>query len=127
MSELKRCPFCGGEVRFVKTGCSSRGKIGHLYCDGCKESFFKNDRWHTESELYEKWNTRKPLERQLSVKPNIYGFRYGRIALGGKCPVCGRCVNSKDHIFCHRCGTKLDWEFDVDWRKLFNEQSSISN
>ena len=63
MSELKRCPFCGGEVRFVKTGCSSRGKIGHLYCDGCKESFFKNDRWHTESELYEKWNTRTPLER----------------------------------------------------------------
>ena len=65
MSELKRCPFCGGEVRFVKTGCSSRGKIGHLYCDGCKESFFKNDRWHTESELYEKWNTRKPLERVI--------------------------------------------------------------
>lgn len=67
------------------------------------------------------------LERQLSVKPNIYGLRYGGIALGGKCPVCCRCVNSKDHIFCHRCGTKLDWEFDVDWRKLFNEQSSISN
>lgn len=66
MSELKRCPFCGGEVRFVKTGCSSRGKIGHLYCDGCKESFFKNDRWHTESELYEKWNTRKPLERVIA-------------------------------------------------------------
>ena len=65
MSELKRCPFCGGEVRFVKTGCSSRGKIGHLYCDGCKESFFKNDRWHKESELYEKWNTRKPLERVI--------------------------------------------------------------
>ena len=65
MSELKRCPFCGGEVRFVKTGCSSRGKIGHLYCDGCKESFFKNDIWHTESELYEKWNTRKPLERVI--------------------------------------------------------------
>lgn len=65
MSELKRCPFCGGEVRFVKTGCSARGKIGHLYCDGCKESFFKNDRWHTESELYEKWNTRKPLERVI--------------------------------------------------------------
>ena len=65
MSELKRCPFCGGEVRFVKTGCSSRGKIGHLYCDGCKESFFKNDRWHTESELYETWNTRKPLERVI--------------------------------------------------------------
>ena len=66
--------------------------------------------------------TVEALERQLSVKPNIYGFRYGRIALGGKCPVCGRCVNSKDHIFCHRCGTKLDWEFDVDWRKLFSEQ-----
>lgn len=62
---LKRCPFCGGEVRFVKTGCSSRGKIGYLFCDGCKESFFKNDRWHTESELYEKWNTRKPLERVI--------------------------------------------------------------
>ena len=29
--QLAKCPFCGGEVRFVKTGCSSRGKIGHLY------------------------------------------------------------------------------------------------
>lgn len=71
--------------------------------------------------------TVEALERQLSVKPNIYGLRYGGIALGGKCPVCGRCVNSKDYRFCHWCGTKLDWEFDVDWRKLFNEQSSISN
>ena len=65
MNELKKCPFCGGEVRFVKTGCSSRGKIGHLYCDGCKETFFKNDKWHTESELCEIWNNRKPIERVI--------------------------------------------------------------
>lgn len=65
MNELKKCPFCGGEVRFVKTGCSSRGKIGYLFCDGCKERFFDNDKWHTELVVYEKWNTRKPLERVI--------------------------------------------------------------
>lgn len=103
MNELKKCPFCGCEVRFVKTGCSSRGKIGHLYCDGCKETFFKNDKWHTESELCEIWNTRKPEEEVVAMleglkslfDENNYQLRYERfckpkkdVCVGRNCFAC---------------------------------------
>lgn len=74
--KIKKCPFCGGEIRFVKTGCSSRGKIGHLYCDGCKETFFKNDKWYTELDLYESWNTRTPVDNvidRLEEESNFFG------------------------------------------------------
>lgn len=66
MSEIKLlpCPFCGGEVRFVHTGYSSKARIGYLHCDICGESFFRGIRWNdTEGELAERWNTRKPMER----------------------------------------------------------------
>ena len=49
------------------------------------------------------------IEKQIPMKPEFYGKRYGGDAIGGKCPVCGRGVNSKDYNYCHWCGQKMDW------------------
>lgn len=62
--ELLPCPFCGGEVKFIHTGCNTKARIGYLRCDICGESFFRRIRSNdTEDELAERWNTRKPMER----------------------------------------------------------------
>ena len=58
MSELKRCPFCGGEFEVV-------GK-GHYFAhktNGCilQHLCFETD----DEEAIEAWNTRKPIEKVL--------------------------------------------------------------
>lgn len=62
MSEkLKRCPFCGGEVEFIKVGYTSEGRSGYIRCKGCEDIFFKGG-WNSEQNVTKKWNTRKPME-----------------------------------------------------------------
>lgn len=54
MSELKRCPFCGGEAEI--------SKHGSIFMTGCKESactgFASNSISVSELESMNKWNTR---------------------------------------------------------------------
>lgn len=65
MSELKRCPFCGGEAKicdgyieeFLKTEY-----MKYVQCNYCKAS---TKLYFTEKEAIKAWNTRKPMERIL--------------------------------------------------------------
>ena len=67
MNELKPCPFCGGEARFIR---GLDGDAVGIYCHKCKamtkfqivmkpkETYGENaDRWA------EAWNRRTPNER----------------------------------------------------------------
>lgn len=61
MSELKRCPFCGGEAELIKRK-SNFPYIHGVWCIGCKcrTSFEKS-----EEIAIEKWNNRKPVDDVL--------------------------------------------------------------
>lgn len=63
MSELKRCPFCGGEAEILEH--DNGWAIWHcIMCKNCKAS----QEWrkgYTKEEAIKAWNTRKPMERIL--------------------------------------------------------------
>lgn len=61
MSELKRCPFCGGEAERIKRE-SNFPYIYGIWCMdcNCRTSFEKS-----EEIAIEKWNNRKPVDDVL--------------------------------------------------------------
>lgn len=75
MSELKRCPFCGGEAEFYRTAIKTNGS----WCDSvvvkCKECEARTGRIlydaqkHPNDKEYDEaavlWNTRKPVDAVL--------------------------------------------------------------
>ena len=56
MSELKRCPFCGGEAELA---CRDFGS----WFVRCKKCFCKTPIFLTERFATISWNTRKPMKR----------------------------------------------------------------
>lgn len=60
MSEtnLKPCPFCGGKAR-----TQENNHYKDIWSVMCKNCFTESDRYHTEENAIEAWNTRKPMER----------------------------------------------------------------
>ena len=72
MSELKRCPFCGGEAEIVdeKRYCGNEGYsvkfVKCRECDVCTKERISDgyfNEYCTDEEIAELWNTRKPMER----------------------------------------------------------------
>lgn len=71
MSELKRCPFCGGEAEIRLGGMIYIPRCTKCGCElaGCRE----------REEVIESWNTRKPMDKIVE--------RLKEKALGGMgCP-----------------------------------------
>ena len=67
MSELKRCPFCGGKAEIVGSAYK------RIICKGCEIEIFITD------ETVDKWNTRKPMENiveRLGNKHNESTINY---------------------------------------------------
>lgn len=62
MSELLKCPFCGGNLDYVHWGYSYNQEIG-VQCSDCKILITSIDGEITKEELTEKVNARKPMER----------------------------------------------------------------
>ena len=64
MSELKRCPFCGGEATLTnKLSKDEYGqRLWNVCCFGCANR--TSSYWDKEIAI-EAWNTRKPLERVI--------------------------------------------------------------
>ena len=109
MSELLRCPFCGGEAKTVKSdiGCYS------VICSSCNTGIFRPrwtpDEWAayaTEAEAIAAWNTR--AERTCKIESTIFiegeyvpcpyyeyemecggQFRWDDVEPPNCCPCCG--------------------------------------
>ena len=66
MSELKRCPFCGGEAELFETH-EKQYYIIHQNDDCVIDSQTNVGNWlfDTKEEAIAAWNTRKPIERIL--------------------------------------------------------------
>ena len=64
MSELKSCPFCGGEATLTnKLSKDEYGqRLWNVCCFGCANR--TSSYWDKEIAI-EAWNTRKPLERVI--------------------------------------------------------------
>ena len=62
MSELKKCPFCGGEAKHWLGLDNEKG----VYCTNCKAGI---EVYGTLEELYNAWNTR--TDGWISVKDRL--------------------------------------------------------
>lgn len=100
MSELKPCPFCGGEAEL--TGFEA--PEFWVWCPNCKAS---TDAHTCKGGAIEAWNTR--AERTCHrVDVNGYGFRF-------ECSACGyvaivhNCEIRLDELpnYCPNCGRKV--------------------
>lgn len=104
MTELKPCPFCGGEAQAELCG---KGIFAHwvVICDKCGANIQDNN---TEYEATEAWNKRTPentctiqelsaLEQTLSMV-NTYEW--------GECSDCGY-ITPTDSEYCMNCGAKV--------------------
>lgn len=95
MTELKPCPFCGGEA-------SKRlfyGTRYGVYCDECDARV--GGLFGTEAEAVEAWNTR--AERTCYPSENLYGFLMC-------CSECGRSLKDIGGTlfnYCPNCGAKV--------------------
>ena len=80
MSELKKCPFCGGEAR-IKSRYIGYGSVGlgarDWYTVECNECRAKSDEYGAELEAIAAWNRRADA-RQLALKTRV-------------CPMCEDC------------------------------------
>lgn len=104
MSELKKCPFCGGEAEFYRTPIKTNGG----WCDSivvrCKECeartnrvLYDNQKYKNDSEYDEAavaWNTRKPVERVLE---QLEEFLFH---IGVNCALCHEKGGCESHRFC---------------------------
>lgn len=70
MSELKKCPFCGG-IGTMKTRYIGYGSIGlgshDEYRVACKECRASSDEYRTEEEAIAAWNRRAQPENKEGV------------------------------------------------------------
>ena len=64
MSELKNCPFCGGEAKVLSVGSKDHTDWFKSECKGCEVS----TNWYpAKSMLIKQWNTRKPEQVLLEA------------------------------------------------------------
>lgn len=59
MSELKKCPFCGGEATLVHGLCELDNYVV------CQKCLSRTKVFNTKESAIKTWNTRKPVERIL--------------------------------------------------------------
>ena len=115
--ELKRCPFCGGEVDFWTRTEAEDYQVLIIDCKDCpanmEEWVYKYDKNFAENfekkkvEMFEAWNRR--IERTAKVKLQDICWEDIRRYKEGMCASCGRSVY--DHAkYCDECGCRLEWD-----------------
>lgn len=72
MSELKRCPFCGGEAIPIRYR-NGWDEWWQVHCTNCHISQTGSNR-HKEEEAVEEWNTRKPVDDVLERLEELYKY-----------------------------------------------------
>lgn len=59
MTELRECPFCGGEARIERTDCIGSINYHYGYCIQCGA---RTDEYATKKDAIEAWNKRVPCD-----------------------------------------------------------------
>jgi len=107
MSELKPCPFCGGEAETLTAESMNGGYLFGIMCNDCRS---RGDVYDNEAEAISAWNSR--AERTCRIE-----WRYGN----QYCTCCGEMVGTWDSTselyidgnmvelwnYCPNCGAKV--------------------
>lgn len=126
-TELKPCPFCGGEAKVYTESCAyANGGRDYFYpsckSEGCPGVMVPDDEFRfntimaeTGKEAISIWNKRvypkevkKAVERDKPKKPDTVMKKDGLLI--GLCKACGTPIDN-GHRFCRICGQKLDWSY----------------
>ena len=98
MSELKRCPFCGGPARLLKGSDYSR-PFYFVMCCWCHNQTFEND---CEAIVIDAWNNR-PEHRELELCPFCGGEAHvsyeevrGQLSYAVHCGTCTGSMRGDD-------------------------------
>ena len=107
MSELKPCPFCGGEAETVRSmrsfTCESWEVFFYVLCKGCGARVEGAD----EAEAIEAWNTRHERTCEL-IKHAAYDEESGIELVLYECDKCGWIVDPwRNERYCPNCGAKV--------------------
>lgn len=70
MSELKRCPFCGGEAKLMRFPKCERKYVVICENEQCMASVGNYSQ--SKEKAIEAWNTRKPMERIVEQLEECY-------------------------------------------------------
>ena len=63
MNELKKCPFCGGEVEMFTEQLDAVRDCYNFHCESCNMSVYYD--YSDKEEAIEKWNTRTPVDKVI--------------------------------------------------------------
>lgn len=70
MTELKRCPFCGGEAELLQGVTEIHNYVMCMHC------FCKTQYYNTKKRAIQTWNTRKPMDRIVERLEEEMGNSY---------------------------------------------------
>lgn len=129
MSELKPCPFCGGEARLVL----SRRMVACYKC--CSSTKYAD----SMQEAIEAWNTR--AERTCHLELNSFDDCRGTQHDYLGCSKCEEFISTTDSygphdgpFFCSNCGCEIDHSFityvvsgDVIWKAEDGDLGDLSH
>ena len=104
MSELKPCPFCGGEARIYMNDSDLDNILYYCMCtndNGCDVQPYTLDHY-TEAEAAAAWNTRH-VETCKRVKRGTKMDGSPKL----RCSECGYGIGDKRWLYCPNCGRKV--------------------
>lgn len=80
MTELRKCPFCGGEARIERTDCIGSINYHYGYCIQCGA---RTDEYATKKGAIEAWNKRVSCDTCAMYFPDdgcMAGLAEGEVA-----------------------------------------------
>ena len=105
MSDLKPCPFCGGNANIIAYPEFDPKRKVYVQCEKCGISTRMKD---TPKEAFEAWNRRVERTAKAENLREEYNLDGRCFITYGDCNICGEQVEYPDK-YCHECGAKLDW------------------
>lgn len=103
MSELKPCPFCGGEAKLHEYFEPPDWHECSVGCPACGVTMVVG--FYDKDATIEAWNTR--WERTTRIVQGSEGTPFGEnIVIPLVCEVCGHGISVKDS-YCRTCGARI--------------------